>query len=171
MERSSRWRPHAAALLGYAAIAVVFTWPLAPNLGTHLTGPPAGDTGVYVWNQWVFQHEVLEQRSLPYFTDRIFSLGSRANLSLHNYTAFQNLIALPLVGWLGVIPTFNLVYLLMLLAVFLLGLLNAFVHAADAWASMPRGLVISVICMLLLLAATWLGLFTARHDDLRRVPA
>lgn len=66
-----------------------------------------------MWNQWVFQHEVLEQRNLPYFTDRIFSLGRRANLSLHNYTAFQNVIALPLVGWLGVVATFNLVYLLM----------------------------------------------------------
>ena len=124
------------ALLGYAAVAIVFTWPLAPNLGTHLTGQPAGDTGVYVWNQWVFQHEVLEQRSLPYFTDRIFSLGSRANLSLHNYTAFQNLIALPFVGWLGVVPTFNLVYLLMtVLTGYCTFLLARHVtgHTAEAW--------------------------------------
>jgi hypothetical protein len=113
MERSGRWRPHICALLGYAAIALLFTWPLAPNVGTHLTGSPAGDTGVYVWNQWVFQHEILEHRSLPYFTDRIFSLGRRANLSLHNYTAFQNIVALPFVGWLGMVATFNLVYLLM----------------------------------------------------------
>jgi hypothetical protein len=113
MERSGRWRSHLCALLGYAAVAIVFTWPLAPNIGTHLTGSPAGDTGVYVWNQWVFQHEILEHRGLPYFTDRIFSLGRRANLSLHNYTAFQNIVALPLVGWLGVVATFNLVYLLM----------------------------------------------------------
>ena len=51
------------AVLGYAAIAVLFTWPLVPNIATHLTGSPAGDTGVYVWNQWVFQHELLENRS------------------------------------------------------------------------------------------------------------
>jgi hypothetical protein len=61
----------------------------------------------------VFQHEVLEQAGSPYFTDKIFSLTGRANLSLHNYTAFQDLIALPLMGWLGVVATFNLVYLLM----------------------------------------------------------
>ena len=101
------------ALAGYAACAVLFTWPLTPQLGTHLTGSPAGDTGVYVWNQWVFQHEILEQAHFPYFTDKIFSLTGRANLSLHNYTAFQDLIALPLMGWLGVVATFNLVYLLM----------------------------------------------------------
>lgn len=113
MDPSHRRRVHLYALAGYAACAIVFTWPLAPHLGTHLTGSPAGDTGVYVWNQWVFQHEVLTQGSFPYFTDKIFSLTGRANLSLHNYTAFQDLIALPLMGWLGVVATFNLVYLLM----------------------------------------------------------
>jgi hypothetical protein len=107
-------RVHLYALIGYAACAVLFTWPLTPQLGTHLTGSPAGDTGVYVWNQWVFQHEILEHGRFPYFTDKIFSLTGRANLSLHNYTAFQDLIALPLMGWLGVVATFNLVYLLMM---------------------------------------------------------
>ncbi len=106
-------RRHLYALLGYAAVAVVFTWPLLPNISTHLTGSPAGDTGVYVWNQWVFQHELLNNRQSPYFTDKIFSLSGRANLSLHNYTAFQDLVALPLIPWLGVVTTFNVVYLLM----------------------------------------------------------
>jgi hypothetical protein len=94
-------------------MAVFFTWPLAPHLSTHLTGSPAGDTGVYVWNQWVFRHEILEHGQMPYFTDKIFSLTGRANLGLHNYTAFQDLVALPFMGWLGVVATFNLVYLLM----------------------------------------------------------
>ena len=104
---------HVYALFGYAAFAVLFTWPLAPQIGTHLTGSPAGDTGVYIWNQWVFQHEILENGNFPYFTDKIFSLTGRANLSLHNYTAFQDLVALPLRGWLGIVATFNVVYLLM----------------------------------------------------------
>ena len=107
-------RRHVLALLGYAAVAVAFTWPLLPNISTHLTGSPDGDTGVYVWNQWVFQHELLNNHRSPYFTDKIFSLsGARANLSLHNYTVFQNLVALPLISWLGVVTTFNVVYLLM----------------------------------------------------------
>jgi hypothetical protein len=113
IDLSSGRRIHLSALAGYAVCAVLFTWPLTPQLGTHLTGSPAGDTGVYVWNQWVFQHEILEQGRFPYFTDKIFSLSGRANLSLHNYTAFQDLVALPLMGWLGVVATFNLVYLLM----------------------------------------------------------
>lgn len=109
----SQWRIQLYALLSYAAIAVAFTWPLAVNAATHLTGPPSGDTGVYVWNQWVFQHELVAQRSTPYFTDRIFALGAPANLGLHNYTTFQNLVALPFIPSLGVVGAFNLVYLLM----------------------------------------------------------
>lgn len=53
----------------------------------------------------------------------------------------------------------NAIYLLLLLGVFVFGLINAFVHAGDAWASMPRGLVLSIIDIVLVLAATALGLF------------
>src|SRR5688572_26417437 len=104
---------HLAVLVGYIATAVVFSWPLILHLDTDLTGPPDGDTGVYVWNQWVFQHEILVHRRLPYFTHSIFSMVQEANLSFHNYTAFQNLLALPLSGLLGVVSTFNVVFLLM----------------------------------------------------------
>jgi len=102
-----------AAVLGYAVIAVAFSWPLVLHFGTYLTGPPDGDTGVYVWNQWVFRHEILVHRQLPFFTNSIFSMTPEANLSLHNYAAFQNLLALPLLGVLGVVATFNLIFLLM----------------------------------------------------------
>lgn len=102
-------------LTAYTAVTLAFSWPLPLNLGTHLTGSIGSDAGVYVWNQWVFQHEVLEHGGHPYFTDTIFSsTGRPANLSLHNYTTFQNMIALPLVHALGVVPTFNVVYLLMI---------------------------------------------------------
>jgi hypothetical protein len=103
---------HLLVVAGYAAAAIALTWPLVLHLSTHLTGPPGSDAGVYVWNQWVFQHELLENRSLPYFTDTIFSLTRKADLSLHNYTTFQNLLALPLVRPLGVLAAFNIVYLL-----------------------------------------------------------
>src|SRR4026209_1939596 len=98
-----RLRRELTALVGYAVIAVAFSWPLVLHLGTYLTGPPDGDTGVYVWNQWVFKHELLVHRQLPFFTNSIFSMTPEANLSLHNYTAFQNLLALPLSGMLGVV--------------------------------------------------------------------
>jgi hypothetical protein len=99
--------------MAYAVVAVAFSWPLPLHLSTHLTGDPSGDTGVYVWNQWVFQHELIDRRNLPYFTDTIFASGRPADLSLHNYTTFQNVLALPLIRLVGVVPAFNLVMLLM----------------------------------------------------------
>ena len=51
-----------------------------------------------------------------------------------------------------------LVYFLVLLATFVLGLVNAFQHAKDAWAAMPSGLALSVIVALLACAAVWVGL-------------
>jgi uncharacterized membrane protein len=53
-------------------------------------------------------------------------------------------------------------YAIVLLVTWLLGFLNALVHARDAWASMPAGLVLSVIVTLLAAAATWLA-FADRH--------
>jgi hypothetical protein len=99
------------ALAGFVCLAILFTWPLPVHLQTHLPGSPDGDTGVYVWNLWVFQHELLDHRTLPYFTGTIFASTGPANLSLHNYTTFANLLALPFVRFLGVVATFNLVYL------------------------------------------------------------
>ena len=110
---SRRWSIHVAALAAYALVAIVFSAPLIGHLSTHLTGSPDGDAGVYVWNQWVFRHELVEEQSNPYFTGRIFSLTRRADLSLHNYTTFANVLALPLMPVLGVIGTFNVVYLMM----------------------------------------------------------
>src|SRR6185503_13696506 len=134
--RDSRGSSHAAALAAYVVVAIAFSWPLPLNMSTHLTGVPGGDTGVYVWNQWVFRHEVLQEGHLPYFTDRIFALTEPTNLSLHNYTAFQNLLALPLIGILGVVTTFNVIYLLMtVLTAYATFLLARHVtgQAAESW--------------------------------------
>ena len=56
----------------------------------------------------------------------------------------------------------RLVYLLVLAATFVLGFINSFVHAKDAWATMPDGLVLSAIVTVLALIATWMGFSTLR---------
>lgn len=56
----------------------------------------------------------------------------------------------------------RVVYLLLLLAAWVLGFVNALVHAGDAWASMPAGLVLSALTAALVLAATWLGVGDVR---------
>ena len=58
-----------------------------------------------------------------------------------------------------------LVYVLLLLAAWVLGLINALIHARDAWAAMPDGLVLSVVVVLLAGAATWLGFSRLRTGE------
>lgn len=62
-----------------------------------------------------------------------------------------------------------LVYFVLLLFTWGLGLINAFEHAKDAWAVMPVGLVLSIIVTLLAVVAAWLGLSNLRaevsHED------
>jgi uncharacterized membrane protein len=59
-----------------------------------------------------------------------------------------------------------LLYFLLLLTAWVLGFINALVHAKDAWASMPAALILSVIGVLLAVAATVLG-FTANRAGKR----
>lgn len=106
------WLTHLGAVLAYVCIAVAFSWPLVLHLPTHVTGDPGGDTGVYIWNQWLFQHEARVGQRNPLSTDRIFSTtGWPVDLTQHNYTLFSNVLALPVLDRLGVVTTFNLIYL------------------------------------------------------------
>ena len=54
-----------------------------------------------------------------------------------------------------------LVYFIVLLVLWVIGFVDSLVHASDAWASMPRGLWLSLIAAVLAVIATWLGF--ARH--------
>ncbi|WP_041863231.1 DUF2231 domain-containing protein [Bordetella petrii] len=55
-----------------------------------------------------------------------------------------------------------ILYGAILLAAWLVGFFNALMHARDAWASMPTGLVLSAVTVVLAGAATWLG-FRSPH--------
>ncbi|MGO4550700.1 DUF2231 domain-containing protein [Lysobacter sp. 2RAF19] len=56
--------------------------------------------------------------------------------------------------------------LLALVATWVIGLIDAFVHARDAWAVMPMGFVLSIIVLALALIATWLA-FSRFHRSIR----
>lgn len=51
----------------------------------------------------------------------------------------------------------TLLYALLVLATWVLGFIDALVHAKDAWAAMPMGLVLSAIVTVLACAATAVG--------------
>jgi uncharacterized membrane protein len=61
-------------------------------------------------------------------------------------------------------PVLHVVALLLMSVV---GLVNAFIHAKDAWATMPEGIILSAVTLLLALAAAWLGYAPGRRGDAR----
>ncbi|MBI2835783.1 MAG: hypothetical protein HYX76_15290 [Acidobacteria bacterium] len=101
----------ACVVVLYAVLAVGFTWPLARHLGDRITGPRSSDAGVYVWNLWVFRHEVIAHGRMPWFTNEILTLSPPVDLSLHNYTPAADMVAFPLIPSVGVVRSFNLLYL------------------------------------------------------------
>lgn len=58
-------------------------------------------------------------------------------------------------------------YFAVLLVMWVLGLVNALVHAKDAWATMPEGLYLSAITTLLALVAAWIGYAGFDDGDVR----
>jgi hypothetical protein len=107
----SSWQVHGSVLLFYTVVTLFFNWRLALNLDNQLTGEIGGDTGTYVWNLWLFRHEVVAHGRFPLITNEVLSLTPPVDLSLHNYTLFADVLAFPLIPWLGVTATFNVIYL------------------------------------------------------------
>jgi len=103
-------------------LAGLITWPLPQSLRTHLLGAVSGDLGVYVWNLWIFRHELVEHHRLPFSTDHVFAYTDGADFSLHNYTPLIDILALPLVGPVGLVGAFNL----LLLAIIVVTALSTF---------------------------------------------
>jgi len=101
----------AIVLATYVGAAIAASWPLPRHLSTHMTGPPGSDAGIYLWNTWVFRHELVDLGNSPLQTDAILPLDGPTPLSLHNYTLFTDVASLALTPALGLLTTFNLLYL------------------------------------------------------------
>ena len=61
----------------------------------------------------------------------------------------------------------RLLAFLVLAAAWILGFVDALVHAKDAWASMPAGLILSALVTALIFGAVWLGFSSFRGGDVR----
>lgn len=99
------------ATVAFAAFAAVLVWPLPLHLQTHLPGDPAGDTGIYVWNLWVFSRELIGHGHVPLSTDYVFALTGGIDFTLHNYTPLADIFAVPIIPLLGVVGAYNVVLL------------------------------------------------------------
>ncbi|MBC3921684.1 hypothetical protein PS682_00053 [Pseudomonas fluorescens] len=121
-------------------------------------------------------HAILLAGSVPLFLGALLSdvaYGQTYQIQWANFASWLIAGALVFSGFALLFALVNLlraqrksgrpaVYFLLLLAAWVLGLVNAFQHAKDAYAMMPAGLVLSVIVTLLAAVATWIGLTDLR---------
>lgn len=122
-------------------------------------------------------HAILLASTLPLFLGALLSdwaYVSTYEVQWINFAAWLNAGAMIFAGlalaW-AVIDFFrsdvardgrSALYLLALIATFVLGFITALIHGKDAWATMPAGLILSLITFVLALAAVWLGFSTLR---------
>ncbi|MGD2144326.1 MAG: hypothetical protein PVF54_07605 [Anaerolineae bacterium] len=99
----------AGALLAYAVLTVVMTWPVVSRLGTHLVGD-GDDMWVHYWNGW-WVKQVLDQGGSPYYTDLLFH-PTGVSLLYHNFGWVNITLWLVLESLVGGVVGYNLVYLI-----------------------------------------------------------
>ncbi|HXV63442.1 MAG TPA: hypothetical protein VEK15_22265 [Vicinamibacteria bacterium] len=95
--------------LAYAALTIVFTYPLAWHLGTHHVGEAGGDAKSYLWSYW-WVSRALRAGVSPFETDAIFHpIG--IGLSLHTLAFSQGVAFTALSTLAGEVRAANLVVL------------------------------------------------------------
>lgn len=121
-------------------------------------------------------HAVLLAGSFPLFLGAMFSdiaYASSYEIQWNNFASWLIAGGLVFAGFALLCAVIDLfrpqrrgsgiaLYTVILLITWLIGFLNALMHARDAWASMPAGLVMSIIVAALALITTWFGFCTPR---------
>lgn len=122
-------------------------------------------------------HAVLLASTLPLFLGALLSdwaYSSTYEVQWINFAAWLNAGAMVFAGlalaW-AVIDFLradvardsrSALFLMVLITTFVVGFITALIHSRDAWATMPAGLIMSLITFLLALASVWLGFSTLR---------
>ena len=126
-------------------------------------------------------HGTLLAGTVPLFLGALLSdiaYGQTYQIQWANFASWLIAGALVFCGFALLFALVNLVraehkggrpvaYFLLLLGTWVLGLVNAFQHAKDAYAMMPAGLVLSAIVTVLAIVATWIGLTNLRSGAAR----
>lgn len=97
-----RFRAPVLALLGYLALSLLLTWPLALHLTTHAPGNGSDDPAI-IWNLWWVRYSLTVLRQNPFHSDFMFwPLG--VNLVFYTLTVLNALLSIPLQLSVGLIP-------------------------------------------------------------------
>lgn len=92
----------------YTIIALITTYPLVANFGTHVIGTPmwANDELFQTWNNWWFKYALYDRGINPFHTDWIF-YPQGTNLVLYSYAILHVVLLQPLYFAFGLVPAQN----------------------------------------------------------------
>ncbi len=97
----------------YLIGALIFTWPVALNLGQKVISTRSGDVWQHLWNQWWMPYSLLELHTHPFHTPLIF-YPDGVNLYFHALHPLTGYLGMPLQGLFGLAASFVLVQFLQL---------------------------------------------------------
>ncbi len=107
-EKSFRQRQTIGAVIIYALLAVLMTWPLAAQLGTAIPGK-IGDAYVHLWTfNWLKQALLTGQN--PFYTNRIF-YPDGVSLLNHNLAWVNFAVWLPVQAIVGETAAYSLTFM------------------------------------------------------------
>lgn len=103
-----RW--HVLALVLYAALTIVLTWPLARNLNSAIPGDGFDGWQNY-WNLWWIKTALIERIQSPLVTDLLY-YPTGVSLYFHTLNPFNGLVSLPVQLSGSVLLAYNFVVLI-----------------------------------------------------------
>jgi hypothetical protein len=108
--RASGFFRHGSAGVLFAALALVWSFPLVRHLTTHLPGPGIGDNVDFLWNFWWARWALASGSPLFHTTYLFVPVG--ADLTLHTHTALAAVFGATALGGLPIIAAENVTILL-----------------------------------------------------------
>ena len=120
---------HVAIAIGFAALAVIWSWPLVLHLSTHLPGTGIGDNALFLWNFWWMR--TARASGSGFFHTSYLLAPAGADLTLHTHTALPAFIGATLLGGFSIATALNLTTLASLA-------LNGFCAYVLAWRTLQH---------------------------------
>ncbi|MCB9140089.1 MAG: hypothetical protein H6642_17240 [Caldilineaceae bacterium] len=133
LRRGTSARYHLAAILFYALLACLLTWPLLPHIATHVPGDGIDDPAL-AWNLWWMKVRLVEQLNPDIFHSDWLFYPIDINLAFYTLTPLNGLISLPL----QFVASLTLANNLLVLLSYVLCGYGAYLLALDLLVVFPR---------------------------------
>jgi len=105
----SALRRHALILLFYTLLALIMTWPLIAQLGTHFAGNNE-DLWTFQWDNWWTRYALQHGYNILFTPMQFYPVG--VSLAAHSLSFYNSFVWIPLAALAGDIAAYNLTVLL-----------------------------------------------------------